>query len=289
MNAATDTLEQSLEADRDHLRETLSAIEDKVSPGRLIDEAMAYFNTGPKEFASLLGAQAKSNPLPILLTGVGLAWLIASERTSDAAPSSSTGGSGTTSGMADDDYDAWTVHDRIAEFELDCSRMPDEPHDDWQTRLHAARASALDLSPNADEDDTGFRARVSSAAETARNRGKAARDRIRDGLKGAKQSAGDVLGDGKAALGHLGEGARSQGQSVVHAAMQLHETNPLVTAAMGVALGALLGSLIPQSDREEAALGSVADKGLDKMASAAHAVSEAVTSKLSTNESPISN
>lgn len=274
MTAATDTLEQSLQSDREHLRETLSAIEDRMSPGRMIDEAMAYFNTGPKEFATLLGSQAKSNPLPLLLTGVGLTWLIASERASnggtDSPPKEST------TDLADEDYDAWTVSDRVAQFELDCSRMPDEPHDEWQTRLHAARASALELRPDEGEDDHGFRARVSSAAEAARTRGKAAGERIRAGLKGAKHTAGQI-----------GQGAKAKGQSAIQAAAELHDANPLVTAALGVALGALLGSLIPQSAGEEEALGTVADKSLDQAASAARTVAEAVTSKLAPDPSTV--
>lgn len=282
MNTATDNLEESLEADRANLRETLSAIEEKMSPGRMIDEAMSYFQTGPKEFASLLGDQVKSNPMPILLTGVGLAWLMASGSGSKSAPAASDD----MSGLMDDDHDAWMTYDRITQFELDCSRMPDEPHDDWQTRLHASRASALGLQQNPDEDETGFRARVGQAADAARSKGAAARDRVRNTLKGAKESGSRMMHDGKAAISDLGHKGQAQGQSALHAATQLHESNPMVTGAMAIALGAMLGALIPQTEREEAALGDVADRGLEKVASAAQAATEALQTKLSPESGP---
>ena len=276
MNTATDKLEEGLEADRANLRETLSAIEEKMSPGRMIDEAMSYFKTGPKEFASILGDQVKSNPMPILLTGVGLAWLMASGSGSKSDPAATQ----TSSGLMDNDHDDWATYDRITQFELDCSRMPDEPHDTWQTRLHARRASALGLTQSHDEDDTGFKARVHQAAEAARSKGAAARDRVRDSLQNAKQTGGRMMHDGKAAISDLGHKGKAQGQSAIHAATQLHDANPMVTGAMAIALGAMLGTLIPQGEREEAALGDVADRGLDQMASAAQTAAEALTSKL---------
>lgn len=54
----------------------------------------------------------------------------------------------------------------------------------------------------------------------------------------------------------------------------------MVTATLGIAVGALLGSLIPQSSKEEAALSDVADMGLEKAAAAAQTAAESVTAKL---------
>ena len=277
MNTAPDTLEESLEADRANLRETLSAIEEKMSPGRMIDEAMSYFQTGPKEFAALLGDQMKSNPMPILLTGVGLAWLMASGSKSMSEP----GSSPAPSGLMDDDHEAWATYDRITQFELDCSRMPDEPHDTWQTRLHAQRASALGLQQSQDEDEHGFMSRVGQAADAARTKGAAARDRVRESLQNATQAGGRMMHDSKAAISDLSHKGKAQGQSALHSMTQLHEANPMVTGAMAIALGAMLGALIPQGEREEAALGDVADRGLDQAAMAAQAAAEALTAKLS--------
>lgn len=290
MTADTATLEQSLDEDRDHLRETLSVIEDRMSPGRMIDEAMSYFNTGPKAFASVLSEQAKANPLPVLLTGVGLAWLILGDRsgTQGTTPGSSSPETADTApqDFGEEDFAAWSQHDRIAQFELDCSRLDDEPHDVWQTRLHAGRASALGLAPDAGEDESGFRTRVSLAVDTAKARGAGIRDRMQARMKATRDAAGHALQDGKAAAHHVADSAKSQGQSALAAAAKLHETNPMVTAALGIALGALLGTLVPQSRQEDKALGEVADKGLESVASVAKKASTMIGDKLSASDLP---
>ncbi len=237
-----------------------------MSPGRMIDEAMAYFQTGPKEFASLLGEQVKSNPLPVLLTGVGVAWLIAS----GSASRSDGAEAPATLDIDDADHDAWKTHDRLTQFELDCSPMADEPHEDWQSRLSAARASALGLERNEGEEDTSFTTRMSEAAHSARSMGAAARDRIRTSLRGAKHAGRHMIDQRQAAASGLGQRGKD-----------LHTTNPFVTGALSVALGALIGSLIPQSSTEETLLGDIADHGLDQVARAGTAASETVASALS--------
>jgi ElaB/YqjD/DUF883 family membrane-anchored ribosome-binding protein len=58
---------------------TLTAIEHRLTPGQLFDQGVDYLrNSGGNEFIQNLGTQAKNNPMPIALVGVGLAWLMAS-------------------------------------------------------------------------------------------------------------------------------------------------------------------------------------------------------------------
>jgi hypothetical protein len=57
---------------------TLSAIEQRLTPGQLVDQGLEYLrNSGAKEFASNLGGSVKNNPLPVALVGIGIAWLMA--------------------------------------------------------------------------------------------------------------------------------------------------------------------------------------------------------------------
>lgn len=57
---------------------TLSALENRLTPGQLYDQGVQYLrNNGGTEFVSNLGQQAKQNPLPVALVGIGLAWLMA--------------------------------------------------------------------------------------------------------------------------------------------------------------------------------------------------------------------
>lgn len=63
-------------ATRAQLDDTLDAIQRKLSPGQLIDQAMAYTRQGPGEMLTNFGHAAKRNPVAMVLTGVGIAWLV---------------------------------------------------------------------------------------------------------------------------------------------------------------------------------------------------------------------
>ena len=79
---------------------TLSAIEQRLTPGQLIDQGLDYVrSSGANEFVSNLGGSVKNNPIPVALMGIGMAWLMA---TGNRKPSYlQEGGSveGATSGM----------------------------------------------------------------------------------------------------------------------------------------------------------------------------------------------
>lgn len=67
---------------REQMDGTLSAIEQRFTPGQLVDQGLNYLRqSGGQEFVSNLGQQAKQNPLPVVLVGIGLAWLMATGKT----------------------------------------------------------------------------------------------------------------------------------------------------------------------------------------------------------------
>ena len=63
---------------RDEMDRTLSAIEQRLTPGQLVDQGLDYLrHSGAAEFVQNLGGTAKNNPLPIALTAIGIGWLMA--------------------------------------------------------------------------------------------------------------------------------------------------------------------------------------------------------------------
>lgn len=76
-----DQIEGELSRTRAEMDETLSAIENRLTPGHLVDQGMAYLRqSGAQEFASNLRDQVSRNPLPVTLVGLGVAWLMMSTR-----------------------------------------------------------------------------------------------------------------------------------------------------------------------------------------------------------------
>lgn len=72
-----DTLEREVDAQRRQVEALIGALEDKLSPGELVNRALGASKDGGKEFATNLSHTVRANPLPSLLTAGGMLWLYA--------------------------------------------------------------------------------------------------------------------------------------------------------------------------------------------------------------------
>src|SRR5688572_15962667 len=83
----SEQIQKEIQQTRSEMSETLDAIRDKLSPGEILDQALAYFRSNKSEhgpgmsetashWASSLGDTVKQNPVPVALIGAGLAWLM---------------------------------------------------------------------------------------------------------------------------------------------------------------------------------------------------------------------
>src|ERR1051325_4181685 len=70
-------LQREIELQRTQVEDRIDQIQQKLSPGQIVDELMAYTKGGGGEFISTLQRQVTANPLPVALLGVSLAWLMA--------------------------------------------------------------------------------------------------------------------------------------------------------------------------------------------------------------------
>lgn len=89
-------LEREVQAARDQLSHTVDEISNRLSPGELLDQALNVTKGYGGEFANNLGKQAKDNPLALMVTGVGMAWMMLGDqqRNNDAGTSYHTGKAG---------------------------------------------------------------------------------------------------------------------------------------------------------------------------------------------------
>ena len=70
--------ERRLAHDRNEIGETLSVIQNRLSPQNVADQALRYLKYNGGDMAMDLGRRLKDHPVPLIVTGVGLAWLIGS-------------------------------------------------------------------------------------------------------------------------------------------------------------------------------------------------------------------
>lgn len=87
MNRSSADIEQEVEASRAQLDRNVEALKEKMTPGQLLDEAMNSMGGAGQQVASRFLEQVKQNPMPLAVMGVGLAWLMASNKGGASPPS----------------------------------------------------------------------------------------------------------------------------------------------------------------------------------------------------------
>lgn len=84
MAAESEQLEREARRSRERLAVTLEQLRGRLTPGQVLDQTMDYMRDGPAAaFVRNLGREVRENPLPLVLIGIGIAWLmVASNRSS---------------------------------------------------------------------------------------------------------------------------------------------------------------------------------------------------------------
>ncbi len=80
-NKSPERLEREVDQARARLGRTAGELSDRLSPGELIDQALVMAREHGGDFGRNLGTQVKNNPVPLILTGIGISWMMmASDR-----------------------------------------------------------------------------------------------------------------------------------------------------------------------------------------------------------------
>ncbi len=79
-------LEREVDEARASVGRSASELSERFSPGQLMDQALGMVREHGGEFGRNLGTQVKNNPLPLILTSVGISWMMMSSGSSGAAP-----------------------------------------------------------------------------------------------------------------------------------------------------------------------------------------------------------
>jgi Protein of unknown function (DUF3618) len=82
----SEQLEQEVEAARWRLQATLEELRTRVTPGLVIDQVIEYARQGPaRRFFRSLAREVQENPMPLVLLGISIAWLVISASRSSRA------------------------------------------------------------------------------------------------------------------------------------------------------------------------------------------------------------
>ncbi len=271
----TGRIEQDLDRTRSRLGSHLTELQDRLSPGQVLDDLMGYFRGSEgAAFGRSLMDNVRGNPMPAAVTTIGLAWLMASNPRS---PASGTVGSSAAPPARLPIYghdDHFATRARLDRVKESVARVANEPEHAYSARLNMARGEAIGLARHTDETTESFGERIRHAMtavqETVTGKAHDLQGHASDAAEAAGSaastfgaSAQGVLQDAASyAGGAVASGSRSAGQAGGNLIAAISES-PVLLGALGLAAGALLGALLPHSEQEEAALGGIAGQARD--------------------------
>jgi hypothetical protein len=295
-------MERDVEAQRERIERRIGEIQERLSPGQLLDEALGHVRHGGARFASTLGDDLASNPIPTALLGVSLAWLIAGANrprvdghhadghlyATEPEHPYATIGSG---GLRRVSHTQQAAGDWISEFTDETGRKFKAGANEMGHRTghfidDAGRSVGgfIDAAGNRItdfRDETGARMdeAMGWASHTWRNAsdavGRAADDAM-SGIRKAGEGAGQMASDAKSGMRHLASDAsraagdmQAQTEQLARSLMRTFENQPLVAGALAFAAGAAIGAVIPHTEEEDAAFGKAADDVKSKAAEVA--------------------
>lgn len=296
-------LQREIEMQRSRVENTIDEIQAKLSPGQLVDELLAYTKGGGGEFVSTLQRQVTSNPLPVALLGVSLAWLMAkpgnsggADHSGDRAWDNSINRNRGYSSLDEDEYGDYPVtiisgtslsrlghtsdaHGRrVTEFADDAGRKFKALSDETGNRaghfIDETGARFRGFTNAAGERIDQFRDETGNLLDEATGWASHTWQKAREKLHDLRDAASSQASAGRSSAGHMAGAMQGQLDGLNQTIMTQFRDQPLVGGALAFALGAALGSALPHTPQEDALMGDAADKLKGKVSEAAAGVYE---------------
>jgi len=287
--------EREAEITRYRLAHNLDELSDRLTPGQVFDEILTYTRGGGGTFLRALTNAARENPIPSLLIGAGFMMFLSektglnrlmSRRHGTDAPSmrsAAEGAASTTASRAGEAarYGTDLASDAASRIGRTANRATDAAAESLQSASESVRSGVrrttdvvTDQASNAAE---GVKAGAAAVGDTlsgaARSVGETASDlgnqvagaagQMKRGVRGVAET---VQGYSSSMAGQLADSAAGARQQVTRASQQAKESaasfidqQPLLAAAIGLAVGAAIAALIPSTKTEDELMGEASD------------------------------
>jgi ElaB/YqjD/DUF883 family membrane-anchored ribosome-binding protein len=230
------SLENEAAATRARLSGHLDGLADSLTPGRMLDEVLTYSKRGGSGFLRGLGGAAAANPIPTLLVTAGCALFLSGRgRMGGSRPSRE------------------PVTPRRTEYERSVEQ-----------KNAANRASVLStMSETVGDAVQSVRTAVSASAGKITDTVSEAGSRMEESARAVGETVGDYAETTKDRLRETSEQARARatlfGRQINDRTADLFEEQPLLVAAGGLMVGAVIAALLPRTAFEDTYLGDTSD------------------------------
>lgn len=261
---------------RAEMSETVDALQKKLAPNRLVDDFLDSVRESLDRNSSRIFETMRQHPVVTSCVGLGLGWLLL-QSTARTRP---------TYGAMDADYCA----DDVTAYEGESvgARLSDTASgisDSVKAGAAAARDKAGELAAGTRDQVSHITGRArQQASHLAGQAGRYAKEqagyiagRARDQVSHlageaagyAREQAGHLAGRARDQVGALGNAATSQARHAAGRFGDMVYENPFAVATIGLAVGAVVGFLLPETRRENELMGDARDTLLDKAKGAA--------------------
>ncbi|HEX6113280.1 MAG TPA: DUF3618 domain-containing protein, partial [Geminicoccaceae bacterium] len=286
-------VQREVRQSRAEVEQTLDAIQDRLSPGQLFEQAVDYMRgSNGSDFLRNLGARVRDNPIPIVLVGTGLAWLMLSGTRSrrsgyydedDALLDEYSEGhygtgdypAGYYPGSAgSDEYQEAGVLGETARgqehrtggrsYAERAKRTAEAARRRAQQWRAGSQARATSLDEGGDEGSQSWGAGLRETAQEWTSGARSAAAQARERALRLGSGARERLGDTREYLRHGVRGAGQYGRRAQSGFSHLLEEQPLVLGAIGLAVGAAIGAALPKTEVEDEWMGDTRDQLKDR-------------------------
>jgi ElaB/YqjD/DUF883 family membrane-anchored ribosome-binding protein len=254
-------LEREADDARNAVEGTLEALEMRLSPGQMLDRAMEMVKEHGGEFGGNLLTQVRNNPLPTIMAGIGVAWLM----TASKRPPPRASRSAAMDAFDGEGYDGYDDESGMTER---WSSAYGSAKDSMSSAYGSARDSMSSTFDSAKDSmsSTFHSARdtMSSTFDSTLNAARGAMDstasRAHDAADAAQRAAYRMADATRQKADSLMRASRMGADSVSQGYTYLLREQPLVLGAIAIAAGAALGALLPSTQAEDEWIGETSDE-----------------------------
>lgn len=256
-------IESEVEETRASVSGTLDALRGKFEPRQIVEQVVDQIadyarGSGGAEFARNLGTAVRDNPLPVILIGAGIGWLLMAK------------------GGTESDHESWQARSsHTARNGSGLHHVAEAGRGQIAGGGSATQGTLGQVKDVVSGAATDASAAVSGAASRAASAGSAALDTLSDAASEGVRKARALGAQAASATTRVGEGfdaARNSVSTTADSAMEriggLAEEQPLLLGILGLALGAAVGAALPRTRAEDRLLGETRDAVVGRLSEA---------------------
>ena len=278
-----DVIRRQIENTRAQMTSTINQIGERLSPDYLLDKAktsvreatvgrikdMGYeANRRVEGVSNSMGDTVRANPLPVALIGLGLGWLIMSDR-SKRQQADMRGQYRTTGYRYYEGHDGPGAMDQMRHRVGDAADMVQDKAADLQGRVSGtAHRVSENVSETAQRTGETVRDTAQRTGEAVRETAYRVGETVGQRAEMVQERAGEMSMQARHEAERLAAEARWRAQAGVERTRQTFwetmEQNPLTLGAIVLIAGAAVGASIPRTEYENRLMGETRDRLMDE-------------------------